>query len=292
MAGWHKTTRGAALLSVISNTVLVALKIGVGIFTGSVAIISEGIHSGMDLLAALIAFISVSISGKPADGSHPYGHGKVENVSGSVEAFLIVAAGVYIIYESVEELRHGGEVFNLDFGLAVMAVSVICNVLVSRNLFAVAKEHESPALEADAHHLSTDVYTSVGVFVGLLVVRVTGLQWLDPVVALCVACLIIFVGIKVLISSFTDLLDQKLPEEEERIIREIIEDQEHLAEFVGYHRLRTRKAGAHRYIDLHLVVPAEKSVSEAHKFCDHIESDIKEKIRNASITIHIEPPHH
>lgn len=291
MAEWHRTTRGAALISVFSNTLLVVLKIGVGIFTGSVAIISEGIHSGMDLLAALIAFISVSISGQPADGSHPYGHGKVENVSGTIEAALILAAGFYIIYESVHELQHGGEVINLGFGLAVMAVSVIVNIIVSRNLFIVAKEHDSPALEADAHHLSTDVYTSLGVFAGLLIVSLTGMHWLDPVVAIIVACMIIYIGAKVLAASFRDLLDQRLPEEEERIIREVLEDYEHLSEFVSYHRLRTRKAGAQRYIDLHLVVPAEKSVAEAHEFCDHIESDLKSRIKNANITIHIEPPH-
>jgi cation diffusion facilitator family transporter len=282
-----KTPRMAAMLSIMSNTILVVSKISIGIFGGSVSILSEGIHSSLDLIAAIIAFFSVSLSAQPVDEKHPYGHGKIENVSGTIEAFLIIVAGGLIIKEAVHKLHAGGKIEHIEIGIAVMLVSVVMNIFVSRVLFIVAKKSESQALEADAHHLSTDVMTSAGVFGGLILVRLTGLVWLDAVVAFGVAALIIWIGVKVLFNSFVDLIDQKLPEEEEKKIRAIIE--EHSDMFVEYHQMRTRKSGAMRYIDLHLVVAKNQNLEEAHDLCDHLEDDISRLFKSANITIHVEP---
>ncbi len=275
------------MLSVISNSVLVASKIAIGIFSGSVSVLSEGIHSGLDLIAAIIAFFSVNLSAQPVDEKHPYGHGKIESISGSIEALLIVVAGGLIVREAIRKLQTGGEIEHIDLGLAVMFVSVIMNIIVSRVLFRVGRKYESQAIEADAHHLSTDVMTSLGVFAGLILVKVTGLHWLDSAVAFGVAALIIWIGIKVFFNSFFDLMDQKLPEEEEERIRRIIE--EHSGMFVEYHKMRTRRSGAVRYVDLHLVVSGDEIIRNAHDLCDHLEKDISAAINNVNITIHLEP---
>ncbi len=282
-----KTPRSAAMLSVISNSVLVVSKIAIGIFSGSVSVLSEGIHSGLDLIAAIIAFFSVSLSARPVDDKHPYGHGKIESISGSVEAFLIVVAGGLIIREAVLKLQSGGEIEHINLGLAVMFVSVILNIIVSRVLFRVGKRYESQAIEADAHHLSTDVMTSLGVFAGLILVKITGLHWLDAAVAFGVAALIVWIGMKVFFNSFFDLIDQKLPEEEEQRIKRIIE--EHSGLFVEYHKMRTRRSGAVRYIDMHLVLSGDERIKDAHDLCDHLERDIGAALNNCNITIHIEP---
>jgi len=281
------TPSRAALMSVVSNSILVTSKIVVGIITGSVAVLSEGLHSGLDLVAAVMAFVSVSISARPADLDHPYGHGKVENISGAVEALLIVVAAGFIVREGILKILHGAEKIEVGPGLWVMLISVVMNIIVSRILFITARKHESPALEADAHHLSTDVLTSVGVLIGLFVVWTTHIFILDAVVAIIVAAIMGFIGVNVFKSSFVDLLDRKLPEDEEKKIRDILE--RHNDMFVGYHEMRTRKAGAVRYIDLHLVVSREYRIKDAHDLCDHLEDEIKSIFHNANITIHLEP---
>ena len=164
---------------------------------------------------------------------------------------------------------------------------MVINTLVARTLFNVAKKFDSPALEADGHHLSTDVITSLGVFVGLGLVKFTGLHWLDPIVAMLVAALMFFIGTRVLVQSFADLLDRSLPDTEEAQIRRIIDS--HTGMFIEYHKLRTRKAGAYRYIDLHLVMYNDHSLKAAHDFCDHIENEIQQEFPTANITIHLEP---
>ncbi|MEW5947072.1 MAG: cation diffusion facilitator family transporter [bacterium] len=286
-SGWIGHPRRAAALSVASNTVLVVLKISVGVLGGSVAVLSEGLHSAIDLVASLIAFVSVSLSARPADKNHPYGHGKIENVSGTVEALLIIAAGAFVVHEAVGRLSSRPEITHLDAGIGLMVVSATVNAAVSRLLFRVARRHESPALEADAHHLSVDVYTSLGVLAGLTLVRFTGFLWLDSVVAVGVALLIFYIGFRVLKSSFLDLLDQSLPEEEQAKIQQIID--RHGGRFIEYHKLRTRKSGPTRYIDLHLVISEDEAIKDAHDFCHHIEQEIRDELGNASVTIHLEP---
>jgi cation diffusion facilitator family transporter len=277
----------AATLSVGSNSFLILVKLFAGIITGSVSLIAEAIHSLMDLVAAVIALISVKISDRPSDEQHPYGHGKAENISGVAEAVLIFVAAGIIIYEAIQRLITGKTLELLEIGIGIMAVSIVVNVLVSRYLLKVAKATDSLALEADARHLTTDVMTMVGVLVGLILVRFTGLNWIDPVVAILVALFILKTAYELTRKSFGGLIDVRLPREEEEQITLAI--REHTRQLVGFHELRTRKAGSHRYIDLHLVMPKNVSVEEAHRMCDHLERDIMVRLHYSHVTIHVEP---
>jgi cation diffusion facilitator family transporter len=277
----------AARVSVLSNTILVALKLIVGVLIGSVSVISEAIHSALDLAAALIAFFSLKKAAKPADEHHQYGHGKIENISGLIEGLLIFFAAIWIIFEAYKKLISGAHVEGIGLGMAVMAGAATINYLVSRYLFRVAEATDSIALKADALHLSTDVVTSAGVMVGLGLIKLTGIELLDPLVAVAVALLILKASFELTKEAFLPLLDVKLPEEEERAIVEII--QRHEANYVEFHKLRSRKAGAERHIDLHLVVPENRHISDIHHMCDQIEQEIKERFPTSHVLIHAEP---
>jgi len=276
----------AARLSVISNSLLILLKTVAGLLSGSVSILSEAIHSFMDLLASVIAFFSVRLSDTPADAQHPYGHGKIENVSGVAEALLILLAAGWIIYESINKMVHPGPVGSLEIGFIVMFFSAGVNLIVSRYLYKVAKETDSVALEADALHLKTDVYTSAGVALGLLLIWITGLHFLDPVIALIVAFLIIRESFGLLRKAWEPLLDSSIPAEEIDKIRRVLDS--HCNQNISYHNLRTRKAGQFRYVDLHLTLDENLTVRQAHELCDTIENDIREILPRTEITIHVE----
>lgn len=275
-----------ARLSLISNTSLIIMKLIVGLLTGSVSIISEAIHSTMDLLAAIIAFFSVKISDKPADDTHPYGHGKIENISGVIEALLIFAASAWIVIEAVRKIMNPAEIESVGIGFIVMFISAAINFMVSRKLYKVAKEEDSIALEADALHLKSDVYTSLGVGIGLFLIWITGLTYLDPVVAILVAIFILKESFELLKTAFNPLLDIKLSDEEITIIEDNLI--KYSSVFCNYHDLKTRKSGQIRYIDLHLVFPENKSIKEAHDICDKIEDDITKTLKHAQIMIHLE----
>ena len=275
-----------ARLSLLSNTSLIIMKLIVGLFTGSVSIISEAIHSTMDLLAAIIAFFSVRISDRPADDTHPYGHGKVENISGVIEALLIFVASVWIIIEAVKKIINPGEIDSVGLGFIVMFISAAINFIVSKKLYKVAKQEDSIALEADALHLKADVYTSLGVGGGLFLIWLTGLNYLDPIVAILVAIFILKESFELLKTAFNPLLDVKLSDEEIEIIKDKINEYDSV--FCNYHDLKTRKSGRIRYIDLHLVFPENKSIKEAHDICDRIEQNIEQVLKYAEVMIHLE----
>jgi len=278
----------AARLSIISNTILIALKVAVGIVTQSVSVLSEAVHSGIDLIASIIAYFSVREAGKPADEQHHFGHGKIENVSGTIEAVLIFGAGIYIIIEALQKLRSGHTaVGSLGLGAAVMALSAIVNFIVSNRLLRIAKETDSIALEADALHLRTDVYTSAGVFGGLIAIHFTGYSVLDPIIAMAVALLILKAAYDLTKSAFEHILDAKLPDHEEKVIQGIVHQYSH--EYVEVHKMRTRKAGAERHIDMHLVVPKGLAVESAHALADKVVSAIKSKLSYSHVLVHIEP---
>ncbi len=276
-----------AALSVFSNTVLIIMKVVAGVLSGSVSIISEAIHSGMDLLAAIIAFCSVRMSGKPADREHPYGHGKIENVSGVIEGLLIFVAAYLIIKEALEKIIHPGEIEQAWVAILVMLFSAVVNFFVSRKLYQVAKEEDSIALEADALHLKTDVYTSLGVGVGLLLLKLTNIHLLDPIVAILVALLIIKESYVLCRNAFRPLLDFKLSDEEESLIKKVLE--KYRAEIVEFHELKTRKSGNLKYIDFHLLVRDDLTVLAAHDLSEQIEQDLEQTLKNTCVTIHIEP---
>lgn len=281
-----------ASLSVASNSFLTVAKVVIGLVSGSVSILSEGIHSGIDLVAAFIALFAVRESGKPADSCHAYGHGKIENVSGTVEAVLIFAAAIMIIVEAIQKIHKivdgiEGGVGDLGLGLVIMGVSASINLIISTRLMRVAKRTDSVALEADALHLRTDVYTSVGVFMGLLLIMITGWTIVDPIIALGVASMIIKASFDLTKQAFAPLVDVSLPDEEREIIAEVL--LLHADKFVEFHKLRTRKAGAERHIDLHLVVAKYTPVVDAHELCDMIEEEISEKLYGTHVLIHAEP---
>ncbi|HNT94034.1 MAG TPA: cation diffusion facilitator family transporter, partial [Bacteroidales bacterium] len=213
-----------ARLSVLSNSLLIIMKIMVGIFTGSVSIISEAIHSAIDLVAAVIAFFAVKISGTPADDRHPFGHGKVENVSGVIEALLIFAAAAWIVYEAMDRFIHPGETEALGLGVLVMVISAVVNIFVSRRLYKVARLTDSVALEADALHLKTDVITSAGVALGLALIWITGWHILDPLIALLVALVIIYESWMLLRRAFYPLLDTALSQSEMEKLTAILDE--------------------------------------------------------------------
>lgn len=276
-----------ARLSVYSNTFLTSTKLVAGILMGSVGVISEALHSGIDLVAAIMARYSVKKSAEPPDKDHRYGHGKFENLSGMIEGVLIFIAAIVIVYEASLKFFVDFQVELLGAGMVIMALSAIINYVVSRRLHKMARETESPALEADAYHLSTDVWTSAGVFIALVLIQVTGWQLFDPIIALVVASFIIYAAFDVTKRSAQGLLDLSLPDEEIKAIERVMN--EHHAEFLNFHRLRARKTGSERQIDLHLTVPLNLSVKEGHDLVEHLEGEIRKELPGSIIVVHIEP---
>ncbi|NIM05188.1 MAG: cation diffusion facilitator family transporter [Armatimonadetes bacterium] len=284
----------AALLSIISNTCLVIAKLVTAFATGSVSILSEALHSGMDLIAAFMAFFSVKAADKPADRAHPFGHGKFESISGAAEGILILVAAGLIIHSSV--LRIISDTHRLEFPLAgalVMAVSVIVNIIVSGRLMRIAKETNSIALEADAWHLRTDVYTSAGVFAGMAFLAVAErFAWgwalhIDGILAIGIALVILRAGWDITCQSYHHLVDRGLPEKEHQELVNLL--RKHYSRFVNFHSLRTRLAGNQRHIDFHLLVPPEMSLEQAHDLCNHLEDEIHALLPRSEVLIHVEP---
>lgn len=290
----NKKKSRVALLSVTSNSSLVALKLAIGILINSVSVISEAIHSAVDLVAAVIAFFAVRKSAKPEDHRHAFGHGKIENISGTIEAVLIFFAAGWIIYEAVEKLRNPQQMTQAGWGIIVMTVSATANFFVSRMLFRVGTETDSIALKADAWHLRTDVWTSLGVMAALLIYWAgtflfphVNLSWIDPVAAIIVAFLIIKAAYDLTRESVRDLLDARLSREDEALIDRYVTEQH--PRVLSYHKLRTRKSGPQRFYEFHLVVAPEMTVQESHDIGDRIVAGVKEHYPDAKVVIHVEP---
>jgi len=294
MSEQRKKSRVAAL-SVASNSVLVLFKAIVGVLIGSVSVLSEAIHSGMDLVAALIAFFAVRIAGRAADEEHPFGHTKVENISAAIEALLIFTAAVWIIIEAVRKLITPRPIETVGWGVGIMLISTIANLIVSRLLFKVGRETDSAALTADAWHLRTDVYTSVGVMAGLTIIWLGGfffpglnLTWIDPIAAIAVAGLIIHAAYDLTRHAVQDLVDQSMPIEEKEWMQNYLSALYPTVR--SSHRLRTRKAGATRFINLHLALDSKLTVSESHGIGDKIVADFKKHFpHDVDVIVHIEP---
>ena len=282
-----RKTRAAAL-SIVSNSVLIALKLAAAAITGSIAILTEAIHSSIDLMASIVAFLSVRKAAEPADASHPYGHDKVENMAAVIEGMLILVGAGIIVFESVRRLVDPPVVESLGVGIGVIAFSVAANLGVSTYLHRQARATESPALEGDAAHLRTDALTSTGVLIGLVLVDLTGVDWLDPATALAVAGAIVFAGVRILTRSSRVLVDEALPEHELAAVRAAIE--EHGAEEVaGYHKLRARRAGSRRYVDLHVQFHRGTTLARAHMLSHELQAEIRARLRSADVLIHLEP---
>jgi cation diffusion facilitator family transporter len=282
-----RKTRAAAL-SIASNATLIGLKLAAGAITGSVAVITEAVHSGIDLMASVVAYFSVRKADEPPDESHPYGHEKVENVAAGIEGMLILVGAGIIVYEAVRRLAEHAGVEKLGFGIAVIAFSVVANVVVSTYLYRQARITDSPALEGDAAHLRTDAFTSAGVLVALILVEVTGVDELDAITALVVAVAIVWSGIQILSRSTRVLVDEALPEDELAAVRSAI-DEFGSEEVAGFHKLRARRAGSRRYVDLHVQFRTGTTLERAHELAHELQSEIRKRVRGADVLIHLEP---
>ncbi len=280
-------TRGAIKLSLIVIIGLVTAKLVVAWITGGISILAQGIDSLLDILAVTITFYAIKIAAKPADKEHPFGHGKVENIAAVGQATLIFTAGGLIIYAAIHRIIVGATVELAGAGIVVMAASIVASIFLSRHLHKAAQATDSIALEANAHNIAADVYSAAAVLGGLIAIRFTGLNILDPVIALAISALIIKSAYGVLKKSFGPLIDTRLPKVEEDTIRSCIMEQGY--QLIDFHDLRTRKAGAQRYVELHLTVPKGVSVEEAHQVCDHVEQCIKDRLPNTTVTTHVEP---
>ena len=279
----------AAAVSIFSNTALIALKVVAGLITGSVAIITEAIHSGVDLAASFIAYFSVRQAETPADAQHRYGHEKFENVAAAAEGVLILIGSGVIVYAALRSLIEGPHLESLNLGIGVVAFATLANLFISGWLYRQASVTQSSALEADAAHLRTDAFTSLGVFVGLGLAKITGAHWLDPAVALMIAGAIVVTGLRIVARSWGVLVDEALPDEEQSAIREAIEAFAGHG-VVGYHQLRTRRAGARRYVDLHVQFRSGTSLEEAHGTAHALQDEIERRLPGGTdVLIHLEP---
>lgn len=284
-----KEKKIAAMLSIVSNSLLIVLKFVAGTISGSIGIISEAIHSSSDLLASVITFFSVSESSKPADNEHQFGHGKYEDFTSFIEGILIIFAAFYIVYESLKKILFSLYVeIDANIGLVVMFISIIANIFVSAYLFNVAKKTGSSALYADGEHLRTDIYSSLAVFIGLIFVRITGFHIFDPLIAIGVAIIIFIAGFKICERAKDSLLDTSLNEEDNKLIEEIV--LKYVQDGVkSLKKLRTRKAGLKKNIEITLIVEKTMQISTSHELCDQIEAEIEDKLKNTDISIHLEP---
>jgi len=279
---------GAAALSVASNSLLIAIKLAAGAITGSIAILTEAVHSLIDLVASMVAFVSVRKADEPADAEHPYGHEKVESLAATIEGMLILIGAGIIVYEATHRLVAGSTVERLGVGIAVMGLSVVANLAVSTVLARQARAHDSPALEGDAAHLRTDALTSLGVLVGLALVEITGVVAFDSITALIVAAAIVIAGLRIIRRSSGVLVDETLPDAEMDRIEAAIAAAR-TPEVAGYHKLRARRAGSRRYIDLHVQYRSGTSLERAHELAHQMRDEIEADIRRAEVLIHVEP---
>lgn len=289
----NERKKRAAVLSVISNSFLIILKIIVGLITGSISVISEALHSFIDLLASLIAYLAIKKSSLPPDTTHHYGHHKIENISGFIEAILIFIAAGWIIIESIKKLISPQPLQMMALAIGVMLFSTVVNLFVSRFLLRIANQTSSIALKADAIHLLSDVYTSLGVVIGLLLIWMLQrlfppyhFYWIDPLTAIGVAGVIIKSAIKLTKESIEDLIDTAASEAEIKQISEIIKNFD--KNILGFKNLKTRKSGATIFIEFDLILNKNISFEYAHTITDLLQKEIKSQL-TSEVIIHAEP---
>lgn len=279
----------AAGLSIVSNAVIIVLKLIAGVMSGSISIISEAIHSLSDFFASVLTFFAVMKSSEPADKEHPFGHGRYEDMSGFIEGGLIIFAGAFIIFEAVKKLISGYSMETESYlGIGVMAFAVIANYFVSGYLFYVAKKTNSISLYADGEHLRTDIWSSLGVLIGLILIKITGVQILDPIIAIIVALFIFKTGFSISKTTLNNLLDCSLPPEDLNKIENVIDSFKSKG-ICGYGALKARNVGPEKQIEVTLLFPKNMTIEECHNICDKIEDKIKDKLGVCVISIHAEP---
>ena len=277
----------AAALSLTVTLGLLILKLILGLISGSIAVLSDALDSGEDLLAAAAALFTVHVAARPADWEHPYGHGKAEGLSATVSAGVVGLGGGFIVYQAVLRIIEGSGTIDVNLGLVAMATSAVLNTVVSVYMRVVASSEGSLALSAEARHLQTNVVQAAAVIIGLLLVRFTGVEVFDPLVALALAGYMWWMAFGMIRGALGEIMDVRLPEEDERQVHQSI--LAHHPEVRGFHHLRTRRSGRLLYIELHLLVDPARTIQEVHNLCDQIEADIEKRLPGAIVTIHPEP---
>jgi cation diffusion facilitator family transporter len=282
------TKAGATSLLIGAVVGLIVLKVVVGWLSGSISVLAQAADSLLDLFAGIITFSAIRFAAKPADAEHQYGHGKAEDIAGVGQGILILVAGGLIIYSAVVRILRGRyAVEQPEAGIAVMAVSIVVSIFLSRHLLRVARRTNSVALEANARNIATDVYSTSAVLVGLAILQFTKIEIIDPILAIGVAVYILKVAFDTIRKPISGLLDEKLPPSQQAAIEDCLRKHSH--EVSGFHALRTRRAGSQSYIDLHLVMAGDISLEQVHQICDQIEVEIRSVLREASVIIHAEP---
>jgi cation diffusion facilitator family transporter len=283
----QRSLRRYAWLSIAAAALIILLKAYAYWITASVGLLSDALESVVNLVAACAMLVALTIAARPADEDHPYGHDKAEYFSSGLEGGLILIAAAGIAVAAIDRLLHPRAIEQMGVGLGISAAASIVNFVVARVLLAAGRQHDSITLEADAHHLMTDVWTSAGVIVGVGAVALTGWAWLDPAVALAVAANIVWTGLDLLRRSALGLMDTALPAEELAVIHAVLE--QHQAGGMRYHALRTRRSGARRFVSMHVLVPGAWTVRRGHDVAESIERKVRERLANTTITIHLEP---
>ncbi len=281
-------TRRAASISVATNTTLVVFKLAAGVLTGSVAVLTEGLHSSVDLVASALAYVSVRKAAKPPDAEHRYGHQKVENLTAAIEGLLILGGSALIIHEALGRLTANVLVRSPQVGIAVIAFSALANIALGRYLSRSARRTGSAALDGNATHVRTDAVTSTGVLAGLIAAQLTGARWIDPATALALAAVIVVSGLRLLHRAGSVLIDAGLNEQELATICAVLGDPDAPA-IVGYHKLRTRRAGSRRHVDVHLQFRRDTSLLDAHVAAHRLKSAIASQLPGADVLTHLEP---
>jgi cation diffusion facilitator family transporter len=281
------TERGAANLLIGVVIGLILLKIIAGWISGSISVFAQAADSFLDLFAGLVTFFAVRIATKPADEEHPFGHGKVEDMAGVVQGILIFIAAGLIVYSAVLRIINRTPIELPEVGMGAMVVSMVASILLSRHLLKVSRATGSVVLEANARNITADIYSTAAVLLGLIAVRITGLNILDPIIAIGIAIYIAKIAYDAISKPLLGLVDASLPRSEQAVIKSCLAEQGN--QIVGFHELRTRRSGNQRYIDIHLVMAKGISIEKAHQVCDFLEADIRSKLPRTSVTIHVEP---
>ena len=274
-------------LSIAAAIATIGLKSGAYWLTGSVGLLSDALESLVNLVAALMALFMVTLAARPPDEEHSYGHTKAEYFSSGLEGALILVAAVSIGYTAIDRLRYPQAIEQVGLGAGVLVAASLINLTVARVLYRAGRHHGSIALEADAHHLMTDVWTSAGVLIGVVAVRATGLLWIDPIVALLVAGNIVWTGFTLMRQSALGLMDTALPEAELRAVQTVLDAYQ--AQGIEYHSLRTRQAGRRRFLSVHILVPGAWTVQDGHNLLEEIEQRLRHVLPNSTVFTHLEP---
>lgn len=278
-----------AAISLAVTFVLLLLKLGAAVASNSVAVLSDAVDSGADLVGGTAAFLGVRISRWPADSDHPYGHGKAEALSASAAAAIVAIGGIVVTFQAVRRLLGDEPDIDVGVGLVVMAIAAVANLVMSYVMRREAERSGSIALRAESTHLLTNVVQAVTIIVGLTLVLITGEPVFDALVALGLAGFMAWTAVGLVRTALSEVMDEALPDEDQAAIHEILKA--HEAEIMGYHELRSRRAGATRHVDMHLTFESGRTIEDVHRVADHISDEIRQRLPGSVVVIHTEPEH-